>query len=138
MPDKDKKGKSSGNGEDKKLREDMDSLKEEKGDSPSPKDTDARLKEEEMVRKLQEEIDKLTTSDIIAQMLASLSSLAYKKMGIPAGVNDKFKDKQQARLAVDAYDALLKVIEGEVSASELENLRSSLSNLQLNFVKSFD
>jgi hypothetical protein len=41
-------------------------------------------------------------------------------------------------MAVDAYDALLKVLEGEINASEFESLKSSLSNLQLNFVKSFD
>jgi hypothetical protein len=70
-------------------------------------------------------------------MMMSLSSLAYKKMGIPAGVNDKYKDKQQARMAVDAFDGLLKVIREELGAQELENYQSSLSNLQLNFVKVF-
>jgi len=139
MPEKNKKNKKSGgNGEDKDLNENIGPTGKEKSQAGSAEDAEAKLKEEEMVRKLQEEIDKLTTADIVAQMLASLSSLAYKKMGIPAGVNDKFKDKQQAKMAVDAYDALLKVLEGEVSASEFENLRSSLSNLQLNFVKSFD
>lgn len=133
------KKKNGGNGEDKEMKDKMDSLDEEKKDPTSSKYAETKAKEEEeMVRKLQEEIDKLTTSDIILQMLASLSSLAYKKMGIPAGVNDKYKDKNQAKLAVDAYDALVKVIEGEVNASDLENLKSSLSNLQLNFVKSFD
>jgi hypothetical protein len=58
-------------------------------------------------------------------------------MGIPAGVNDKYKDKEQARMAVDSFDALLKVISDELTAQELENMQSSLSNLQLNFVKVF-
>jgi hypothetical protein len=58
-------------------------------------------------------------------------------MGIPAGVNDKYKDKEQARMAVDGFDALLKVIGDDLTAQELENLQSSLSNLQLNFVKVF-
>ena len=96
-----------------------------------------KKKEEEMLRQLQEEIDRLTTKDIITQMMMSLSSLAYKKMGIPAGVNDKYKDKGQARMAVDGFDALFSVIKDELSASEAENLQSSLSNLQFNFVKAF-
>ena len=58
-------------------------------------------------------------------------------MGIPAGVNDRFKDKVQAKMAVDSFDALLKVIGDEISAQEKENLNNSLSNLQLNFVKTF-
>ena len=90
-----------------------------------------------MIKELQEEIDKLTTKDIITQMMMSLSSLAYKKMGLPTGINDKYKDKQQAKLAVDGFDALLKVTVDEVSAEERENLKASLSNLQINFVKAF-
>ena len=69
--------------------------------------------------------------------MMSLSSLAYKKMGIPAGVNDKYKDKKQAKMAVDSFDALFKVIKDDLSGEESENLQSSLSNLQLNFVKVF-
>ena len=90
-----------------------------------------------MIKKLQEEIDKLTTKDIIVQMMMSLSSLAYKKMGIPVGVNDRYKDKMQAKLAIDCFDVLLKTISDEVSGQENENLKSSLSNLQINFVKTF-
>ena len=70
-------------------------------------------------------------------MMMSLSSLAYKKMGLPVGTNDRFKDKAQAKLAVDCFEALLKAIENDISAQEKENLGSSLSNLQINFVKAF-
>lgn len=127
---KEKKG-SKGDGEDKELK---DKFMEE---SLGEKKEEAKESEEEMIKKLQEEIDKLTTKDIITQMMMSLSSFAYKKMGLPVGVNDKYKDRQQAKLAVDGFDALLKVILDEVSAEERENLKSSLSNLQINFVKIF-
>ncbi len=124
MTDKDKK-KKGGNGEDK-----------EKRDSAIGPEVDKK-EEEEFISKLQEEIDKLTTKDIIIQMMMSLSSLAYKKMGLPVGTNDRFKDRAQAKLAVDCFEALLKAVENEVSAQERENLSSSLSNLQINFVKAF-
>jgi len=127
---KEKKG-SRGDGEDKELK---DKFMEE---SLGEKKEEAKESEEEIMKKLQEEIDKLTTKDIITQMMMSLSSFAYKKMGLPVGVNDKYKDRQQAKLAVDGFDALLKVIMDEVSAEETENLKSSLSNLQINFVKAF-
>ncbi len=130
--DKKKKKKvTKGDGEDKELKDKF--VKESLGG----KEEATRESEEEMIKKLQEEIDKLTTGDIITQMMMSLSSLAYKKMGIPVGVNDKYKDKQQAKLAIDAFDALLKVLMDEISAGERENLKSSLSNLQINFVKAF-
>lgn len=127
---KEKKG-SRGNGEDKELKDEF------VGESLGEKKEETKESEEEMMKKLQEEIDKLTTKDIITQMMMSLSSFAYKKMGLPVGVNDKYKDRQQAKLAVDGFDALLKVIIDEVSAEERENLKSSLSNLQINFVKIF-
>ena len=79
---KEKSKKSKGNGEDKEL----------KGKMPGEEvvnEEEAKKKEEEMLKQLQEEIDRLGTKDIISQMMMSLSSLAYKKMGIPVGVNDK-------------------------------------------------
>lgn len=141
-----KKKKSKGNGEDKELKNKMakesNKDKDEKGKVESkvedtPAGEDAQKKEEEMLKQLQEEIDRLSTKDIVTQMMMSLSSLAYKKMGIPVGVNDKYKDKVQAKMAVDGFDALFKVLKDELSASEAENLQSSLANLQLNFVKMF-
>jgi len=138
--DKGKKSKKGGNGEDKELKEKMGKV-DEKTSGRGVKDTideeAKRKEEEEMIKKLQEEIDKLTTKDIIIQMMMSLSSLAYKRMGLPVGVNDKYKDKMQAKMAVDCFDALLKVISDEIGAEERENLKSSLSNLQINFVKMF-
>jgi len=122
-----KKKPSSGDGEDKEAKQQFDAYsKEEKEED-----------QEEVLRKLQEEIDKLATKDIITQMMMSLSSLAYKKMGLPVGTNDRFKNQTDAKLAIDAFDSLLKVVDNELSAEERENLQSSLSNLQLNFVKIF-
>lgn len=152
MTKKDKKEKGKGgDGEDKELKSKSGIVnekmkkesKEAKGKTVEDKIKETeeqekkRKEEEEMVKKLQEEIDRLTTKDIVVQMMMSLSSLAYKKMGIPVGVNDKYKDRQQAKLAVDCFDALLKIISDEVRAEEKENLKSSLSNLQMNFVKMF-
>ena len=135
--------RKGGNGEYKDIKDNTSSWdKTKKYDDTILKNKDLspeekKKEEEELVKQLQEELDKLTTKDIIIQLMMSLSSLAYKKMGLPVGTNDKFRDKIQAKLAIDGFDALLKVISDEVTASERENLRASLSNLQLNFVKAF-
>ena len=133
MAKKEKKNKSSkGDGEDKKLKDKL------AGEILDEKKEKTEKSEEEIIKELQERIDKLTTKEIIiVQMMMPLSSLAYKKMGLPIGTNDKYKDKQQAKLAIDGFDALLKVIIDEVNAEERENLKASLSNLQINFVKAF-
>ena len=135
-----KKDKNSkGNGEDKLLKEKMasEALGKKKKAAAGKPDEETKKNEEEMLKELQDQLDMLTTKDIVAQMMMSLSSLAYKKMGLPVGTNDKYKDRSQAKLGVDAFDALLKVISDEISAGEKENLRASLANLQLNFVKIF-
>ena len=139
-----KKKRSSGNGEDKELKGKIGVVSEEIKEEAAKRDKEEneaeekkKKEEEEMIKKLQEEIDKLTIKDTVIQIMMSLSSLAYKKMGIPVGINDKFKDKQQAKLAVDCFSALFKVVSEEISEAERENLQSSLSNLQMNFVKAF-
>ncbi|MBE3094761.1 MAG: hypothetical protein IMZ52_06985, partial [Actinobacteria bacterium] len=90
MADKGKNKKTKGgNGEDKELKDRLGEMEGSSSDTEkasSPQDEEVkRREEEEMIKKLQEEIDKLTTKDIIVQMMMSLSSLAYKKMGIPVG-----------------------------------------------------
>jgi hypothetical protein len=134
--------KKNGNGEYKDIKDNVNSwtstgsIKDLSSDE-AKKQEDEKKKEEELLKQLQDEIDKLTSKDIIIQFMMSLSSLAYKKMGIPVGTNDKFKSKEQAKLAIDSFDALLKVLNDEISAEERENLQSSLTNLQMNFVKVF-
>ena len=140
-----KKKRNNGNGEDKELKGKIGVVSEEIKEEAEKKDKEEKneaeekkkKEEEEMIKKLQEEIDKLTIKDTVIQIMMSLSSLAYKNMGIPVGINDKFKDKQQAKLAIDCFSALFKVVSEEVSEAERENLQSSLSNLQMNFVKAF-
>lgn len=135
--------RKGGNGEYKDIKDNTSSWdKTKKYDDTILKNKDLspeekKKEEEELVKQLQEELDKLTTKDIIIQLMMSLSSLAYKKMGLPVGTNDKFRDKIQAKLAIDGFDALLKVLTDEVSAQERETLQSSLTNLQMNFVKIF-
>ena len=135
--------KKSGNEEYKDIKDNTSSWDKTKSDEATllgDKEitpNDKKKEEEEVIKQLQDELDKLTTKDIIIQLMMSLSSLSYKKMGLPVGTNDKFKDKNQAKLAIDGFDALLKTISDEVSGQEKETLQSSLTNLQMNFVKVF-
>jgi len=134
--------KKSGNGELKDIKDNINEwtttgsaadLSAEASATPE----ENRKKEEDILKELQDEIDKLSTRDIIVQFMMSLSSMAYKKMGLPIGTNDKYKSKEQAKLAIDSFDGLLKVLNDEVTEKERENLMASLTNLQMNFVKAF-
>jgi len=134
--------KKKGNGEYNDIKDNVNSW----SSTGSAKDLSSNIpetpeeekkKEEELLKELQDQIDRLSSKDIIVQFMMSLSSMAYKKMGLPVGTNDKYKDKEQARLAVDSFNALLKVLNEEITEKERENLLASLTNLQMNFVKAF-
>jgi hypothetical protein len=135
--------KKNGNGELKDIKDNVSSwsstgsAKDLSSKAPAGGTEEEKKKEEELLKELQDEIDKLSSKDIIVQFMMSLSSMAYKKMGLPMGTNDKYKSKEQAKLAVDSFDALLKVINDEITERERENLMASLTNLQMNFVKAF-
>lgn len=134
--------KKNGNGELKDIKDNINSwsttgsAKDLSSKAPANPEEEKK-KEEELLKDLQDQIDKLSSKDIIVQFMISLSSMAYKKMGLPIGTNDKYKSKEQAKLAVDSFDALLKVLNDEITERERENLLASLTNLQMNFVKAF-
>ncbi|MDD5659587.1 MAG: DUF1844 domain-containing protein [Actinomycetota bacterium] len=135
--------KKKGNGEYENIKDNMNSwtqtgsAKNLKSEVSEEETKTEKEREEQLLKELQDELDKLSSKDIIVQFMMSLSSMAYKKMGLPVGTNDKYKDKEQAKLAIDSFDALLKVINDNISAQEKDNLQSSLTNLQMNFVKAF-
>ena len=105
---------------------------------PTPEEApsgEEELTEEELRQRIEEVMEKITVADIILDMMISLTSLAYQRMGIHHEVNEKFKDMEQARLAIDSLDALAKALEGRGVDDQLEPLTSTISNLKLNFAK---
>lgn len=93
---------------------------------------DARDDGEAMAR-LQEEINKLPVSEHVAFMMHSLSSLAVERMGL-VGEGAGRKDLGQARLAIDAFKALLGVLEQAIPIAEVTAHRGVLSQLQFAYV----
>jgi hypothetical protein len=89
--------------------------------------------ERDAMRHLQEEIGKLTVADHVLLMMQSLSSLAVDRMGIAPNTAAR-KDLAQVRLAIDAFKALLGVLEGQLPAEEIREHRAVLSQLQMAYV----
>ena len=94
-----------------------------------------QVSDEEMRARIEEALERLTVADVVVDMVVSLSSLAYRKMGIPKEVNEKYRDMDQARLAIDSADALVEVIADRVPGDILNSLRGTIDNLKLNFAK---
>jgi Domain of unknown function (DUF1844) len=89
--------------------------------------------EREAMQRLQEEIGRLSVADHLLLMLHSLSSLAVDRLGLTPEAATR-KDLDQARLAIDAFTALLRVLEGKGPAEEITAHRSVLSQLQVAYV----
>lgn len=91
--------------------------------------------EEEIMARLREELDKLTIKDIVIQMMSTLSSLGYQKLGLPESTNEKYKDLNQARLAIDSLAGLVSACEKNLPADDFRAFKSTLAHLQITYVK---
>lgn len=89
--------------------------------------------EQETMRRLQEEIGRLSVADHVLLMMHSLSSLAVDRLGLTPESAAR-KDPEQARLAIDAFKVLLAVLEGKRPAEEITAHRAALSQLQMAYV----
>jgi hypothetical protein len=88
------------------------------GEAPQPSD-------EELVRKLEEELKKLKVSDLLVQTLYTVSSLGYRKL------SEEDRDLEQARLSIEALRALVPVLEGAVGDDVVRDFKAVTANLQL-------
>jgi hypothetical protein len=92
--------------------------------------------EDSDMERLQEEIRNLPVADHVMYMMQSLSALAVGRMGL-GGDEQPRKDLDQARLAIDAFKALLEVVE-KAKPADAKPLRGMLAQLQLAYVAALD
>lgn len=90
--------------------------------------------EAEALARLQEQIQRMTVSEHLVYMLESLTALATRKLGLAPNAGEE-RDLEQARLAIDAYRALLQVAEPTRPAQEVGVHRQMLSQLQMAYVR---
>ncbi|MDI6831314.1 MAG: DUF1844 domain-containing protein, partial [Actinomycetota bacterium] len=93
------------------------------------------MSEEELRRLVEESLEKVTVAEVAFTMMNQLASMGYLKMGLPESVNLKYRDFEQAALAIDLLEAMIKGAEGRMSEELLRPFRGTLANLQMNFVQ---
>ena len=93
------------------------------------------MSEEEFRRLVEESLERVTVTDVALAMMNQLASLGYLRMGLPESVNLKHRDLDQALLAIDVLEAMIKGAEGKIAEESLRPFRGTLANLQLNFVQ---
>ena len=92
------------------------------GEAPPPSD-------EELMKQLEEELQKLKVSDLLVQTLYTVSSLGYRKLSA------EDRDLDQARLAIESLGAILPVLEGSVPDDVMRDFRQVTANLQLAYAE---
>lgn len=97
-------------------------------------DEGREMTDEERVAALREELRKLHVADIAHDMMLSLVSLGYQKLGLTAETRE-LRDLDDARLAIDLLRATLEVLEQARGAAGVEAFRSTLATMQLNYVR---
>lgn len=85
--------------------------------------------EEELVRQLEAELQKLKVSDLLVQTLYTVSSLGYRRL------SDEDRDLEQARLAIEALRALMPVLEDTVGEELIRDFKQVTANLQLAYAE---
>lgn len=93
-------------------------------EADTPKPTD-----EELLQQVEDELKKLKVSDLLVQMLYTVSSLGYRKL------SEQDRDLEQARLAIETLKAVLPVLEGTVGEDVLRDFRQVTANLQLAYAE---
>lgn len=80
---------------------------------------------DEVAAQLREYLKQAKVADLLVQQLYPLASLGFWRLGAEG------RDLAQAKLAIEAVRAILGVLEGEVPAELMRDLRQTLANLQL-------
>ena len=98
-----------------------------------PDEDGRRQDEQELLEQLEAELRRMEVGDYLAQLLITLSSLAFQRLGLtPDTTADR--DLDQARLAVDAFAAVLDVWAPTRPADEAAMFRSTLHQMRMAFV----
>lgn len=94
---------------------------------PNPND-------EEVARRLAEELRKLKVEDVLIQTLVTISSIGYRRLGLAEETKDD-RDLEQTRLAIETMRAVTPVLEAIVPKELLSSFEEQVASLQLAYAK---
>ncbi|MFQ6096754.1 MAG: DUF1844 domain-containing protein [Armatimonadota bacterium] len=79
----------------------------------------------------------VTVQDLVKGTIELLSAQAWQRLGLMVDPQTKQieKDVEQARLAIDCVEALLKQLDAHLSDDERRTFEGVLTNLKVNFVR---
>jgi hypothetical protein len=98
------------------------------------RDDERRLTEEERAALLREQLKALHVIDVAQDMMLSLVTLGYQKLGLTEETED-LRNLQDARLAIDLLRSVIDVLAAAAGEPLVASFRSTLAAMQLNFAR---
>ena len=105
-----------------------------KAEEPQEAEEEEGITEEELKARLEEHFRKQKVEEMMVQFMVSLSTMAYVKMGITEDTQ-KYRDFEQARLAIDSFKAVLDAVGGQLEEQDNKALAGALASMQMTFAK---
>ena len=90
--------------------------------------------QERIARELADELRRLRVEDVLISTLTTVSSIAYRRLGVMEGTHED-RDLAQVRLAIETMKALTPVLERFVPAELVRDFHASVANLQLSYAR---
>jgi hypothetical protein len=90
--------------------------------------------QEQIARELAEELRRLRVEDVLLSTLTTVSSIAYRRLGVMEGTQED-RDLEQVRLAIETMNALTPVLERFVPTELVRDFNASVANLKLSYAK---
>ena len=90
--------------------------------------------DEERARAIREQLKGLHAFDLAYEMMISLVSFGYQKMGLTDETSE-LRDLGDARLAIELLRANLEVVEREQGEGRTSDVRSTLAQMQLGYAQ---
>ena len=91
--------------------------------------------EAEIMAEIQEAMAKTPVKDLILQFMMTLSSIAYQRLGVYQELDKTKIDLSEAKVAIDSYEALIKIVETQTKPEEIKTLKGILSSLKMVYVE---
>jgi len=108
-----------------------DDMRRTSEDTP---DADKRLTDAERAALLREQIKRLRVADVAGDVMISLVTLGYQKLGLTSETLE-MRDLADARLAIELLHAMLDVMARERATTDLRDFRSTVAQMQLNYAR---
>jgi hypothetical protein len=90
--------------------------------------------DQQVAKHLAEELKRLRVEDVLVNLLVTVSSIGYRRLGATPDTADD-RDLDQVRLAIDTMDDVTPVLERVVPDQLVADFRSAVSNLKLAYAR---